>query len=43
LLCANRDSNTVQIFAVDRQTGMLTDTGKEIRLDKPVCLKWMAK
>ena len=43
LLCANRDSNTVQIFAVNRQTGMLIDTGKEIKLDKPVCLKWVAK
>ena len=43
LLCANRDSNTVQIFAIDQQTGLLTDTGKEIRLDKPVCLKWVGK
>jgi len=43
LLCANRDSNTVQIFSVDRQTETLNDTGKEIRLDKPVCLKWMVK
>ena len=22
-------------------TGLLRDTGKEIRLDKPVCLKWV--
>jgi len=43
LLCANRDSNTVQIFTINRQNGLLSDTGKEIRLDKPVCLKWVTK
>jgi 6-phosphogluconolactonase (cycloisomerase 2 family) len=43
LLCANRDSNAIQIFAVNRQTGLLTDTGKKILLDQPVCLKWIRK
>ncbi|GHT61243.1 6-phosphogluconolactonase [Bacteroidia bacterium] len=43
LLCANRDSNTIQIFAINQQTGLLSDTGKEIQLNKPVCLKWVPK
>jgi 6-phosphogluconolactonase (cycloisomerase 2 family) len=43
LLCANRNSNTIQIFAVDPQTGLLSDTGKKIRIDQPVCLRWVAK
>ncbi|GHU66771.1 6-phosphogluconolactonase [Bacteroidia bacterium] len=41
LLCANRDSNNIQIFAVNKETGLLQDTGKAIQLDKPVCLKWV--
>jgi 6-phosphogluconolactonase (cycloisomerase 2 family) len=43
LLCANRDTNNIQIFEIDPATGLLHDTGKEIRLDKPVCLKWIRK
>jgi 6-phosphogluconolactonase (cycloisomerase 2 family) len=43
LLCANRDSNTVQIFEINPQTGLLQNTGKEIPVNKPVCLKWIKK
>jgi 6-phosphogluconolactonase (cycloisomerase 2 family) len=43
LLCAYRDSNTVQVFAINQQTGLLTGTGTEIWLDKPVCLKWVRR
>jgi len=43
LLCANRDTNNIQIFEIDPVTGLLHDTGKEISLDKPVCLKWIRK
>jgi len=43
LLCANLLSNNIQIFEIDKATGLLHDTGKEIRLDKPVCLKWIRK
>ena len=43
LLCANRTSNTIQIFDVDRQTGLLSNTGKEIQINQPVCLKWVSK
>lgn len=40
LLCASRDSNLVQVFEIDPQTGLLKDTGKDIRVSKPVCLKF---
>jgi 6-phosphogluconolactonase (cycloisomerase 2 family) len=43
LLCANRDSNHIQIFERNKETGLLHDTGKMICVDKPVCLKWIAK
>jgi 6-phosphogluconolactonase (cycloisomerase 2 family) len=43
LLCANRDSNNVQIFSRDEETGLLTNTGKEILIGSPVTLKWIAK
>ena len=43
LLCANRDSNQIQIFEIDSQTGLLEDTGKTITLSRPVCLQWIRK
>ncbi|MDR2928686.1 MAG: lactonase family protein [Cytophagaceae bacterium] len=43
LLCANRDSNNIQIFEIDTQNGLLRNTGKEIRQYRPVCLKWIGK
>ena len=42
LLCANRNSNNVQIFEIDQETGLLWNTDKEIVLNQPVCLKWIA-
>jgi 6-phosphogluconolactonase (cycloisomerase 2 family) len=41
LLCANRDSNTIQVFKRDSDTGLLYDTQQTIRVDKPVCLKFL--
>ncbi|MDR2039206.1 MAG: lactonase family protein [Bacteroidales bacterium] len=42
LLVANKDSNNIQIFRIDPQTGLLTDTGNEINnIDQPVCLKFI--
>jgi 6-phosphogluconolactonase (cycloisomerase 2 family) len=43
LLCANRDTNNIQIFEIDSVSGLLHNTGKDIHLDKPVCLKWIKK
>lgn len=41
LLAANQNSNDVIIFKRDLKTGLLTDTGKKISIDKPVCLKFV--
>lgn len=40
LLVASRDDNKIQVFAVDNETGLLTDTGQDIPVSKPVCLKF---
>jgi 6-phosphogluconolactonase len=42
LLVANQNSNTIVIFKVDKETGLLTDTNNKIEVDKPVCLKWIS-
>lgn len=43
LLVACRDTNEIQVFARDAETGLLQDTGKTIHTDKPVCLQWVMK
>ncbi|RYD70995.1 MAG: hypothetical protein EOP53_24420 [Sphingobacteriales bacterium] len=43
LLCANQDSNEIVIFKRNKNTGLLTDTGKRIDIPKPVCIKWVKK
>ncbi len=40
LLVAGRDDNRIQVFSIDTETGMLTDTNQPISLSKPVCLKF---
>lgn len=40
LLVASRDENKVQIFTV-LENGLLKNTGKEIIVPKPVCLKFV--
>lgn len=40
LLVACRDSNKIQVFKRDADTGLLSDTGQDILLSKPVCLKF---
>lgn len=40
LLVACRDSNQIQVFSINKETGLLTDTGKKIITSKPVCLKF---
>lgn len=40
LLAANQNTNDIVIFKRDVKTGLLTDTGKKIQVDKPVCLKF---
>jgi 6-phosphogluconolactonase len=41
LLVANQDSDEIVIFKIDHKTGLLTDTGKRVRVPKPVCIKWI--
>ena len=41
LLVANQGSDNVIIFRRDKQTGLLTDTGKKIDVGNPVCIKWI--
>jgi 6-phosphogluconolactonase len=40
LLVGNQNSDEIVIFKRDRQTGLLSDSGKRINVGKPVCLKW---
>lgn len=39
LLVANRDSNSIQIFVINKNFGLLQDTGIKIDVPMPVCLK----
>ncbi|HSN10182.1 MAG TPA: lactonase family protein [Hanamia sp.] len=39
LLAANQDSESIIIFKRDQETGMLTNTGKQIHIARPVCLQ----
>lgn len=41
LLVACRDSNVIQIFRRDQESGQIKDTGKSIVKDKPVCVKFL--
>jgi len=41
LLAANQNSDEIVIFKTDKKTGLLTDTGKRIKVGKPVCIKWI--
>jgi len=40
LLVANKDTDNIAIFSRDAKTGMLTYTGNQMSLSKPVCLKF---
>lgn len=41
LLVACRESNVIQIFGRDADTGLLKDTGKKIETSEPVCLTFV--
>jgi 6-phosphogluconolactonase len=41
LLVANRDTDNIVIFKRNKQTGLLTASGNEIKLSSPVFLKMM--
>jgi len=41
LLVANRDSDEIVVFKINKKTGLLDDTKVRIKVSKPVCLKWI--
>ncbi len=41
LLVANKDTDNVAIFTIDGKNGLLKDTGKQISIPAPVCLKFL--
>lgn len=41
LLVGNQNSDEIVLFKRDQKTGMLSNTGKKISVDKPVCLKFV--
>lgn len=41
LLVACRDSNVIQVYERDGETGLLADTHQDIKVDKPVCIKFI--
>jgi 6-phosphogluconolactonase len=43
LLVANQNSDDIIVFKINRQTGLLKDTGRRIDTGSPVCVKWAKK
>ena len=41
LFAANQDSGNIVLFRVDRKSGRLTPTGKQLKVDRPVCVKFV--
>ena len=40
LLVAGRDDNKIQVFEINNDNGLLTNTNQDILISKPVCLKF---
>jgi 6-phosphogluconolactonase len=43
LLVANQDGNSIVVFRIDPETGSLKETGVEVEVPMPVCVKMMPK
>lgn len=41
MLVACKDSGVIQLFHIDQQTGLLSDSGQTIPVDQPVCIKFV--
>ena len=41
LICACRDSNVIQLFEINKGEGHLINANKDIKIDKPVCVKFL--
>lgn len=42
LLVANQNSDEIVIFKRNKETGLLSDSGKRISVPNPVCIKWIS-
>lgn len=42
LLVASKDEGKIQVFEIDKRTGLLTDKQEDIKIDSPVCLKFIS-
>jgi len=42
LLAANQNTDNVVVFSIDQGTGMLTPTGQQIKVEAPVCVRYLA-
>ena len=42
LLCACRDSNAIEIYTIDKNSGALSPTGKAIEVGAPVCVQFVS-
>jgi len=42
LFVANQNSANITIFNIDQNSGDLTYTGEELKIDRPVCIKFLA-
>lgn len=40
LLVAGRDDNVIEVYSIEKKTGLLTNTNQDIVIDKPVCIKF---
>lgn len=40
LLVACRDSNAIEVYAIDEATGLLSNTNQDIEINMPVCVKF---
>lgn len=40
MLVASRDGGIIQIFSIDKSTGLLENVNKDIEIDMPVCIKF---
>jgi 6-phosphogluconolactonase len=41
LLVANQATDNIVIFKRDKQTGLLTNTGEQVKVSMPVCIQMM--
>ncbi len=43
LIAANQNTNNLVVFRIDPSTGLLSATGSELKIPKPVCVKFLVR